>query len=172
MFVNGIKAERASFPIPLSFVTEILKDARPTVNMATFRYSWRNHIWEIFQTYWTLNILRIDHVINNLSDIFPINYFIGVKNVKVVIFSLLNNEFKTTLHILLFRKLSVNKLTSFLSLIKSSFSVRIVVWRFWHVFILLVIESKQIVCWLILLYFEIIKFFIGFLVSVTFQTFG
>ena len=73
VFVDRIKAERASLPVSLFFKCEVLEDAGPAVNVAALGDFGGNHLAKVFHTDGALDFLSVHHVVSNSHDILPIH---------------------------------------------------------------------------------------------------
>lgn len=83
VLIHEVIAERAPLLARLAgaiviFERQILEEARPAVDVATFCDPWNNHGGKVLHTDWTLDILSVCHVKDNLGNVFPVDILIRV----------------------------------------------------------------------------------------------
>ena len=99
--MHMLVAERAPLPRlaearcrpSVSVVCQVLKNARPTVDVAALGYARRDHLRQTLHANGAQNVARVDHVVDNLDDIPPLHIFVGIVELqRKVLLTLLDNE--------------------------------------------------------------------------------
>lgn len=100
MFIDRIIAKRATLPVFISFISEILQNTRPAVYVAALCDSWGNHLRQVFKTYRALDIACVDNVEYDLNYILPLHCFIGIVQIKHVVVASLDYKLKGRLNVI------------------------------------------------------------------------
>ena len=160
VFVNGVIAQGATLPWTrgVFIVREVLQHARPAIYVPALCNARGQHLGKGFHTYWALYICCINHVEDNLLDIFPLYVLIWIIEVECVVIIVVicwswmisHDKFECWLHtivlhgtVILFRPTSFSLPPTFLC------SIRVVILPFF--LIIVVRETKKEVglwcCW-------------------------
>lgn len=149
MFVYWLITKGAPLPTSVSFISKVLKNTGPAINVTTFRNLRSYHLAQVLKTYWTLDITCIYHIENHSYYVLPLNILIRVVEVEHVILISFNYEFESRLNTILLRRSEASvtlSLSSLIAITSSSFVIiRVRLTPLW-VFVLCICESKKRVC--------------------------
>ena len=105
MLVHNLVAEGTSLPGGLScrcaslpIICEILKHARPAVDVTTLCDARDHHLRQPLHADWALDVARIDHVEDDLDDIFPVDVLVRVIQVEYVVIACFYDELESRLY--------------------------------------------------------------------------